>query len=171
MAQRVKHLPAMQEIRVRSPYWEVTLEKERAARSSTLACKMPWTKEPGWLRWEESQRIIQDWATSLLLNQAAWHFFHLIRLAHPDSHSTLKQDHACALGVSLCSSKYAGKCVILKLEFQAICQNQYIPSVKSVDLHTQTSQENTLGHFSVHYGNSFGPFFEFSERNMLLATS
>ena len=58
----------------------------------------------------------------------------------------------------------------LEVEFQAIWQNQYILPVKA-NLQPQTSQENTLGHFSVHYDNSFGAFFEFSKRNMLLATS
>ena len=72
--------------------------------------------------------------------------------------------------MSLCSSECVGKHVTLKLEFQVIWQNQYILPVKA-DLQPQTSQENTLGHFSVHYDNSFGPFLEFSERNMLLATS
>ena len=30
---------------------------------------------------------------------------------------------------------------------------------------------NTLGQLSLHYDNSFGPLFEFSEMNILLATS
>ena len=30
---------------------------------------------------------------------------------------------------------------------------------------------NTLGHLSLNYDNSFGPLFQFPERNMLLATS
>ena len=55
MAQRGKHLPAMWETWVRYPGQEVPLEKERAAHSTTLACKMPWTKEPGWLQSKESQ--------------------------------------------------------------------------------------------------------------------
>ena len=37
MAQTVKNLPAMQEIRVRSPGREDPLEKEMATRSSILA--------------------------------------------------------------------------------------------------------------------------------------
>ena len=31
--------------------------------------------------------------------------------------------------------------------------------------------KNTLVHFTLHHNNSFGVDFEFSERNMLLATS
>ena len=46
MAQRVKRLSAMQETRVRSLGWEDPLEKEMAAHSSILACKVPWTTEP-----------------------------------------------------------------------------------------------------------------------------
>ena len=37
MAQRIKHLPAMQETQVRSLGWEDPLEKEMATHSSILA--------------------------------------------------------------------------------------------------------------------------------------
>jgi len=39
----------MLETRVQSLSWEDPLEKEMAAHSSTLAWKIPWTEEPGWL--------------------------------------------------------------------------------------------------------------------------
>ena len=47
MAQKVKHLPAMQETRVRSLGQEGPLEKEMATHSSTLAWKILWMEEPG----------------------------------------------------------------------------------------------------------------------------
>ena len=47
VAQRVKHLPAMQETWVRSLGQEDPLEKEMATHSSILAWKIPWTEEPG----------------------------------------------------------------------------------------------------------------------------
>ena len=47
VAQRVKWLPEMQEIRVRSLGHEDPLEKEVAAHSSTPAWKISWTEEPG----------------------------------------------------------------------------------------------------------------------------
>ena len=50
LAYRVKHLPAMWEIRVQSLSWEDALEKEMATHSSTLAWKIPWTEEPGRLQ-------------------------------------------------------------------------------------------------------------------------
>ena len=40
MAQRLKHLPAMQETWVQSLGWEDPLEKERATHSSILAWKI-----------------------------------------------------------------------------------------------------------------------------------
>ena len=43
------------------------LEKEMATHSSTLAWKIPWTKEPGRLQSMGSQRVEHDWATSLSL--------------------------------------------------------------------------------------------------------
>ena len=46
VAWRIKHLPTMQETRVRSLGREGPLEKEMAAHSSTLAWKIPWTEEP-----------------------------------------------------------------------------------------------------------------------------
>ena len=50
LAERVKHLPAMQETQVRSLGWEDPLEKEIATHSSTLAWKIPWMEEPGRLQ-------------------------------------------------------------------------------------------------------------------------
>ena len=65
VAQRVKHLPAEQETRVRSLGWENPLEKEMATHSSTLAWKIPWTEEPGRLQSMGSQRVRHNPATSV----------------------------------------------------------------------------------------------------------
>ena len=64
VAQRIKHLPAVQETRVRSLGWEDPLEKEMATHSSILAWRIPWTEEPGGLQSTGSQRVRHDWATS-----------------------------------------------------------------------------------------------------------
>ena len=50
VAQRIKRLPAMQEIQIRSLGWEDPLEKEMATHSSILAWRIPWTEEPGGLQ-------------------------------------------------------------------------------------------------------------------------
>ena len=50
MAQTVKSLPVMQEIRVQSLGQEDLLEKEMATHSSVLDWKIPWTEEPGRLQ-------------------------------------------------------------------------------------------------------------------------
>ena len=50
VAQRVKHLPAMQETWVQSLGQEDPLEKEMVNHSSTLAGKIPWREEPGRLQ-------------------------------------------------------------------------------------------------------------------------
>ena len=39
----------MQETQVRYLGWEDPLEKEMATHSSSLACEIPWTEEPGGL--------------------------------------------------------------------------------------------------------------------------
>ena len=60
MAQWVNRLPAMWETQVRSPGWEVPLEKEMATHSSTLAWRGPWTEEPGNLQSMGLQRVAHD---------------------------------------------------------------------------------------------------------------
>ena len=47
VAQRLKRLPPMQEIRVRSLGWEDPLEKEMVTHSSILAWRIPWMEKPG----------------------------------------------------------------------------------------------------------------------------
>ena len=59
VAQRIKHLPAMQETRVQSLGWEDPLEKEMATHTSILAWRIPWTEEPGGLPSIGSQRVRQ----------------------------------------------------------------------------------------------------------------
>ena len=52
VAQRVKHLPALQETQVRSLGREDPVEKEMATHSSPLAWKIPWMGEPvGYSPW------------------------------------------------------------------------------------------------------------------------
>ena len=68
VAQRLKHLPAMQETWVQSLGQEDSLEKEMAIHSSTIAWKIPWTQEPGRLQSMGLQRVGHDWATSLSLS-------------------------------------------------------------------------------------------------------
>ena len=50
VAQMAKNLPAMQEMQVQSLDQGDPLEKEMAIHSSILACRIPWTKEPGGLQ-------------------------------------------------------------------------------------------------------------------------
>ena len=47
VAQRVKHLPAMQETWVRSLGQKDPPEKEKATHSRTLAWRIPWMEERG----------------------------------------------------------------------------------------------------------------------------
>ena len=55
MAQMVKRLLTMREIRVLSLGQEDPLEKEMATHSSVLAWKIPWMEEPGRLQSMGSQ--------------------------------------------------------------------------------------------------------------------
>ena len=57
VAQRLKHLPTMQETCVRSLGWEDPLEKGMATHSSVLAWRIPWTEEPGGLLSIGSQKV------------------------------------------------------------------------------------------------------------------
>ena len=60
MAQTVKHLPTLQETRVRSLGQEVPLKKEMATHSSILAWKIPWMEGPGRLQSMGSQKVGHD---------------------------------------------------------------------------------------------------------------
>ena len=64
VAQMVKNLPAIQETQVRSLGWVDTLEEEMATHSIILACRIPWTEEPGGLQSMGSQRVRHDWLTN-----------------------------------------------------------------------------------------------------------
>ena len=60
MAQGVKNPPAMQEtqeMRVRSVSWKDPLEEGVETHSSVLAWEIPWTEEPGGLRFIGLQRV------------------------------------------------------------------------------------------------------------------
>jgi len=50
VAQSVKNLPAMWETQVPSLDREDPLEEGMATHSSILACRIPWTEEPGGLQ-------------------------------------------------------------------------------------------------------------------------
>ena len=60
VAQTVKRLPTMWETRILSLSQEDPLEKETATHFSTLAWKIPWTEELGWLLSMGSQRVGHD---------------------------------------------------------------------------------------------------------------
>ena len=60
VAQRLKHLPAMQETWVRTLGQEDPLEKEMATHPSILAWRIPWMEEPGRLQSMGSQRVRHD---------------------------------------------------------------------------------------------------------------
>ena len=59
-----KNLPAVQETWVRSLSQEDPLKKEMATRSSILAWRIPWTKDPGRLQSMVSQRVRHDRGTN-----------------------------------------------------------------------------------------------------------
>ena len=60
VAQMIKHLPAMQETRVRSLGREDPLEKGMATHSSILAWRIPLTEKPSRLQSMGTQRIGRD---------------------------------------------------------------------------------------------------------------
>ena len=58
VAQRLRHLPPMWEIRVQSLGWKDPLEKEMATHPSILAWRIPWMEKPGRLHSMGLQRVI-----------------------------------------------------------------------------------------------------------------
>ena len=77
VAQMRKNLAAMWEPWIWSLDWENPLEKGVATHSSTLAWRIPWTEEPGWLQSMGSQRVGHDWVT---FTHSA---FFMVQLSHP----------------------------------------------------------------------------------------
>ena len=67
VAQRVKHLPTMQETWVQSLGQEDLLEKEMTTHSSILAWRIPWTEES-----MESQRVISGVLYSSNILEKIW---------------------------------------------------------------------------------------------------
>ena len=60
LTQMVKNPPAMQETWVKSLDWEDPLERGKVTSSNILACRIPWTEEPGRLQSTGSQRVGHD---------------------------------------------------------------------------------------------------------------
>ena len=60
VAQTVESLPAMEETWVQSLGREDPLEKGMATHASILACRIPWTEEPGELQFMGLQRVGHD---------------------------------------------------------------------------------------------------------------
>ena len=60
MAQAVKNLPAVWEMRVPSLGLEDSLEKGVATHSNILPWRIPWTEEPGGLQSMRSQGVRHD---------------------------------------------------------------------------------------------------------------
>ena len=77
VAQMIKNPLAMWEPWIWSLDWENPLEKGMATHSSTLAWRIPWTEEPGWLQSMGSQRVGHDWVT---FTHSA---FFMVQLSHP----------------------------------------------------------------------------------------
>ena len=74
VAQKLKHLPAMQETWVRSLGQGDLLEKEMATRSSILAWIIPWKEEPGGLQSMglQSRTRLSDFAFTFFTTGAIW---------------------------------------------------------------------------------------------------
>ena len=60
VAQRLRHLHAMQETQVQSLDWKGPLEKEMATHSNILTWRIPWKEEPSRLQSMGSERVGHD---------------------------------------------------------------------------------------------------------------
>ena len=99
----------MRETWVQSLNREDLLEKEMATHSSTLAWKIPWTEEPGRLQSMRSQRVGQDWATSL-------HFC-------PRERDLLSAPSAWVVSNDFLSMSIAGKQRLVTLQWRNLTNN------------------------------------------------
>ena len=71
VAQTVKHLSTTRETRVQSLGWEDPLEKEMAIHRSTIAWKIPWTREA----WQATDHGVTKSQTRLSDFTFTFHFF------------------------------------------------------------------------------------------------
>ena len=76
IVQSVKNLPARQETGVWFLGGEDPLEKEMTTRSSILAWRISWTKEPGRLQSMGSHRVRHDWAPERACARTHTHITH-----------------------------------------------------------------------------------------------
>ena len=74
VAQSVKNMPKMQEIRVWSLGWEDPLEEGMATHSSSLAWRIPWAEKPCRLQSQGSQRVRRDWENFTWSRWHLWNF-------------------------------------------------------------------------------------------------
>ena len=65
VSRRLKRLPRCRQMQVRYLGQEDPLEEGLETHSSILACRIPWTEEPGRLQSTGLQRVGHGWATSL----------------------------------------------------------------------------------------------------------
>ena len=72
VTQTVNNLPAMQKTRVQSLGQEDALEKEMTTHSSILACRIPWTEEPGSFQSIGSQRVRHNWSDLACMHACTW---------------------------------------------------------------------------------------------------
>ena len=70
VTQKVKNLPAMQEIWVESLGQEDPVEKGMATHSSIHAWRIPWTEEPG----APDRGVQKNWTRLNLTLSGVWHF-------------------------------------------------------------------------------------------------
>ena len=67
MAQPIKDLPAMKEMRFYPWVGKIPLENGRATHSSVFAWRIPWTEKPDRLQSMGSQRVRHDWVSHTTL--------------------------------------------------------------------------------------------------------
>ena len=60
VAQMVKNPPVIQENRVQSLGWEDRLVTRMATHSRTLACRIPWTEDPGGMQPTRAEGVGHD---------------------------------------------------------------------------------------------------------------
>ena len=102
VAQILKHLPVTWETQVWSLGQEDPLEKKMATHSSILAWRIWWREEPGRLQSMESQKVGQDWATSLHFMQMSNSWIQNLQLTGEvwESKISLKVINRCCRSVT-----------------------------------------------------------------------
>ena len=110
---------------------EDPLEEEMASHCNILACRIPWTEEPGWPQSTGSKRVRHDWVTECMCT-----YTHTYMLAHTRTHTHTQS----VCGIVYLSSHYGKQCEVFSKKLKT--ELPYDPAISLLGIYQKKT--NTL---------------------------